>query len=643
MDGLDEALPVPILRIRDSVLFPSSFMRISVGRDSSLCLVQESIWKSFHQSLENTPLVPVLVGIFTEFKTPSKEDYSMGTIGTISRVVQLQRRRSRSQRLHGVEYSMLVQGLARISIVKTTQTSPYTKAMVQLEKDSYQIEESLKLNDQVKDLMSIVASNMNVSKKWQIPLPLEQGQNGTSSLLPLKMSAWIDMVAAHAQGMSIMEKQRLLDALNVGDRMKLLLSNLKGTPQIETENRFTSAITSPGTLVIKYRGNHRNDDDDDENDDHNAASEDLKADIAALESKLTALQPFLSTATARMVSREMKRLKHMNANQPDYHVVQQYLELFVDLPWKPSTSDEAPVDMDTVQRQLDKDHYGMQRVKARLVEFMAVRQLQETHEKKQGLILCLVGPPGVGKTSLAQSIATATQRPMERLALGGVSEESEIRGHRRTYVGAMPGNILAALRRCHCSHPLIVLDEIDKVGAKYHNHGNHASAVAHALLEVLDPHQNHAFTDHYLNAPFDLSRVLFIATANSTETIPRPLLDRIEVIHMDGYSIEEKQAIARQYLLPRQLHAHGLATPQVSNRIENTTAILAKNDKIPSHENIEWLDERTLACIISEYTSEAGVRELERQVSRSFPLFAMDTHTHIYLSMGLSDFFCESM
>ncbi len=303
-----------------------------------------------------------------------------------------------------------------------------------------------------------------------------------------------------------------------------------------------------------------------------------QAELNELRERLDALD--LPEETRKAADRELARLERLPAAAAEYGVIRTYLDWIATLPWNVTTPDD--LDLDRARRVLDEDHYDLEKVKERIVEHLAVSRLRND---ASGQILCFVGPPGVGKTSLGQSIARTLERRFARLSVGGVRDEAEIRGHRRTYIGAMPGSIIRALRDAESMNPVLLIDEIDKMGADFR--GDPASA----MLEVLDPEQNRTFRDHYLDLPFDLSKVLFICTANTTDTIPGPLLDRVDVIRLAGYTEEEKLGIAKRYLVPKQIEAHGLARSRLK------------------------IGDRALRLVIREYTREAGVRGLERRIA----------------------------
>ncbi|KAG0054281.1 hypothetical protein BGZ89_002681, partial [Linnemannia elongata] len=304
-------------------------------------------------------------------------------------------------------------------------------------------------------------------------------------------------------------------------------------------------------------------------------------EMTTIENRLTAAN--LPAEVQKAADREMKRLRKMQPASSEYSVIRNYLDWLGDLPWNKSSEDI--LDVERARKQLNDDHHGLEKVKRRILEYLAVTKLQQMKGDVKGPILCLVGPPGVGKTSLGRSIATAMGRKFHRISLGGVWDESEIRGHRRTYVGALPGLIIHGLKKCEVNNPVFLLDEIDKVGSRGH-HGDPSAA----FLEVLDPEQNNTFTDHYLNVPFDLSKVLFIATANSLDTIPGPLLDRMELITIPGYTYAEKLAIATNHLLPKQIRQHGLNDDDVK------------------------ITQEALLRVATGYTRESGVRQLEREI-----------------------------
>ncbi|KAF9897530.1 hypothetical protein BX616_005447 [Lobosporangium transversale] len=319
-----------------------------------------------------------------------------------------------------------------------------------------------------------------------------------------------------------------------------------------------------------------------------AIKEELGEKDGAEEDELTIIENRLNAAhlpseVQKAADRELKRLKKMQPASSEYSVIRNYLDWLGDLPWNKATEDL--LDVERARKQLNDDHYGLDKVKRRILEYLAVTKLQQMKGDVKGPILCLVGAPGVGKTSLGRSIATAMGRKFHRISLGGVWDESEIRGHRRTYVGALPGLIIHGLKKCEVNNPVFLLDEIDKVGARGH-HGDPSAA----FLEVLDPEQNSTFTDHYLNVPFDLSKVLFIATANSIDTIPAPLLDRMELITIPGYTYAEKLAIATNHLLPKQVRLHGLSEGDIK------------------------VTQEALLKVATGYTRESGVRQLEREV-----------------------------
>jgi ATP-dependent Lon protease len=479
---------------------------------------------------------------------------------------------------------VLVQGLHRIELTEFSQKAPYLVANVQKvfgelvqkpDASSYSgetIEQSVE-NLALK-LKQLTQEYLEMSKS---SLLLRKSNGLINAISNSSIGELADVVVSYLNA-DAAAKQRVLEAIDVKSRCELAIGllgqeiekskiqrKIQSDVQDKLEGTRKEFLLRQQLEAIKKELGETGDD----------AGE--GGDLKLLEDKIKALT--LSPKADKVVNRELRRLKTMNSSQPEYGIIHNYLEFFSELPWNNQTEDTLLVDQ--VRTQLDADHYGLEKVKKRITEYIAVRSLKND---MKGPILCLLGPPGVGKTSLGKSIATATGRKFERIALGGVHDESEIRGHRKTYIGAMPGCILNAVRHAESQNPVLLLDEVDKIGKDFR--GDPSSA----LLEVLDPHQNHTFTDHYLNVPFDLSNVMFIATANSLDTIPAPLLDRMEIIEVSGYSVEQKIEIAKRYLLPRQVEENGLEKSLVT------------------------ISDDTLRFLIMNYTREAGVRDLERQV-----------------------------
>ncbi|KAI9031161.1 Lon protease C-terminal proteolytic domain-containing protein [Hyaloraphidium curvatum] len=384
-----------------------------------------------------------------------------------------------------------------------------------------------------------------------------------------------DMVASMID-LTIEEKLSVLDTVEPKERIEKVLKLLARQIQVLKISRKLQS-TVEGKLGEKQREYILR-------EQLNAIKQELgekdeeQDEIEDLNKRINDAQ--LPPEAGKAATRELKRLKRMHPSMAEYQVVRTYLEWLSELPWSKESSDM--LDIEKARKVLNDDHYGLDKVKSRILEFLAVRKLKKD---LKGPILCLLGPPGVGKTSLGRSIASALDRKFHRIALGGVRDEAEIRGHRRTYIGALPGLVVQGLRRCAVNNPVFLLDEIDKLGRDFR--GDPSSA----LLEVLDPEQNNTFSDHYINVPFDLSKVLFIATANEESTIPGPLLDRMEVIRIPGYTFEEKLHIARRYLLPKQIRGHGLTDDDVK------------------------ISDEVLTKVATGYTREAGVRNLEREIA----------------------------
>lgn len=557
---------LPILPLRGIVVYPQTIVPLTIGQPRSIRLVDDVVAAD--------RLIGLVASRKPELETPGPED--LYTIGTLAMIHRLFRAPDGTIRL-------LVQGLARIRIDEYTQREPYLKARIQ------------PLPEIVETGMEIEALARNARDQFEhvaemIPsMPRELVASITQIEEPLQTVYTI----ANFQRMELEEAQKILELDSVTEKLHRLITILARESEmlelgLKIQNEARSEIEKMQREYFLREQLKAIQKELGEGDEQAADIEEFRKKIEA------AHMPEEAEKQAR---RELDRLSRLPTAAAEYGVIRTYLDWLVSLPW--STSTEDNLDIAHAREVLNQDHYGLDDVKERILEFLAVRKLrlerrQEFQERpaadmirkeREGVILCFVGPPGVGKTSLGQSIARAMGRKFVRISLGGVRDEAEIRGHRRTYIGAMPGRILQALRRVETRNPVFMLDEIDKLS--YDFHGDPASA----LLEVLDPEQNFEFRDHYLEVAFDLSQVMFITTANQLETIPAPLLDRMEVIHIAGYTEGEKLAIARQYLVPRQLRENGLRP-----------------------EEIRFTDD-ALRTIIRNYTREAGVRNLEREIA----------------------------
>jgi ATP-dependent Lon protease len=541
---------LPILPIRNAVLFPSAVAPFDVGREKSVALVED---------IDNLA-VPV-IAIFAQ-RDPSTDDpgfEDLYPVGCAARVLKALKHSSGN-------YSLILQGLQRIRLDRLLQESPYLKARVEKipESETEDVEAealALSLRDIAKQFIQLMPE-----------LPREAGSLIDSIQAP---GALADLVAANLDA-PIEEKANLIETLDVKDRIRKVLRLV--TRQLEIlkmRERINSQIKeemgkNQREYVLRQQLKAIKEElGDDEGD---------QGDLDGLEERITkANLPHEAEEVAR---KQLKRLRAMQVGSAEYTVVRTYLDWILDLPWTHATQDN--LDIGAVRKVLDDDHYGLEKVKKRLLEYLAVRKLKQD---KKGPILCFIGPPGVGKTSLGRSIAGALGRKFHRISLGGVHDEAAIRGHRRTYVGALPGQIIQGMKKSGTVNPVFMLDEVDKLGHDFR--GDPASA----LLEVLDPEQNHTFCDHYLEIPYDLSAVMFIATANIADPIPPPLRDRMEILEIPGYTRREKLAIARQHLLKKQLGEHGIKSEQLT------------------------ITDRAIEEIIDHYTREAGVRSLERQIA----------------------------
>jgi ATP-dependent Lon protease len=539
---------VPIMPIRDMVVFPKMILPMFVGDERLVRLVDEAVVQDRFMGL-------LALREGKEEMTPESL-YQVGILVLIQKMLKMPDGTLR----------LLIQGVSRMRVLEFVQTEPYFRARVQPLEDK--MVEDLEVQALVVNIKGLFKKFLDMSPH----LPPELGIIALNVDHPGNLA---DLVAANLN-VKVEEKQEILEALDVKERLQKVLGLLNREVQIlELGSKIQSEIKGQMDKVQRdfylreqLKAIQR---ELGEVDDRTAEIQELREKIEKAgmpeEAKSVAL-------------RELDRLSKMPPAAAEYTVSRTYLDWLVELPWSVYTEDN--LDIDRARKVLDEDHYDLEKVKKRIVEYLAVRKLKPD---AKGPILCFVGPPGTGKTSLGQSIARALGRKFVRLSLGGVRDEAEIRGHRRTYVGALPGRIIQGIRKAGSSNPIFMLDEVDKLGADFR--GDPSSA----LLEVLDPEQNHSFSDHYLEVPYDLSRVMFITTANVLEAIPAPLRDRMEVLELPGYTLEEKVMIAKQYIIPRQLEAHGLTRDAIS------------------------FEKKAIEKIVKEYTREAGVRNLEREIA----------------------------
>lgn len=542
-----------ILPLRDSVIYPMLIAPLSVARESSVQLLDESV-------VGNNRVIGVVAQRRPQEENPAFEDvYEYGCAVIIRTLVKMPD-----------AVRLIVQGVSRFRIVERLQEVPYLRARVEVLEE---VAPPAERAEEVEALRRSVAALFEQAIRLSPQLPDELR---TLTQAVQETNVMTDLVAAHMT-LSVEDKQRVLETTDIEERLRGLLELLSKevrvlelTSKVQSEvNTELSKTQREYYLREQLKAIQR---ELGESDDRAEELEELRTRID--ESKMSA-------DALREVNREYDRLRRMNPGSPEYTVARTYIDWMIAMPWDASTKDD--LDLNHVKEVLDSDHFGLEKIKDRIIEFLAVRKVKTDGPVRQP-ILCFAGPPGVGKTSLGRSIAHAMGRKYGRISLGGMRDEAEVRGHRRTYIGALPGQIIQNLRRVESNNPVFVLDEIDKLGNDFR--GDPSSA----LLEVLDPEQNSTFRDHYLDVPFDLSRVFFITTANRLDTIPAPLRDRMEVIELGGYTEEEKVEIAERHLIPKQVEEHGLKKSQIAFRRD---AVLK---------------------LVRHYTREAGVRNLEREV-----------------------------
>ncbi len=539
-----------ILPLRGFVVFPGTVAPLNVRRPASIKLLDETL-----------PMTKI-IGLVAQ-RDESKEDpepQDLYTVGTAAIVLKLLRQADD----HVIA---LVQGLRRFSLRKIVATHPYLRAEITL-LDSIQPPEKKEFEAEFRNLRDSAAQLLELTP---------DAPEGASAIIRSIENAeqLVDFLAPNLN-VDVAQKQAILEELDVEKRLRavqthistqLEIAQIQQKLQKDVASQFSDAQRK-AYLRQQLKAIQQELGEGDTGTDQQ---------VAQLRTRLEQAKP--PADVLAQAERELKRLDFIPPASPEYSVIVSYVETIAELPWSKLTEDN--IDLDKAQQILDRDHYDLEKVKRRLIEYLAVRKL---NPQGHGPILCFVGPPGVGKTSLGQSIADALGRKFARMSLGGIRDEAEIRGHRRTYIGSMPGRIIQELRRAGTRNPVMMLDEIDKIGADFR--GDPASA----LLEVLDPRQNFSFVDRYLDVPFDLSQIIFIATANYIDAVPEPLRDRMEIISLPGYTEREKLEIAKRYLVRRQLEENGLKAEQC-----------------------DWQEE-AFRRIINDYTHEAGVRELERQI-----------------------------
>jgi len=549
MSTSDVPATLPILALRNTVLFPGVVLPITVGRDTSLALVKDAF--------NDDKLIGVVAQRDGDVEEPAPDElYQAGTVAEILKLIKMP----------DGSKSIVIQGKRRFTIDEFVQSEPYLRAKVTPIVSQAADRDNVELQARIRSIKELAIQIVNLSPN----LPSEAAE----AIQRIESPAFlIHFIASNLQ-IDVEPKQQLLETVPLVDRADLVMEHLNEEIQVlqlseEIRSRVKTDVDQQQREYLLRQQMKAIQDELGEGDGDDAISE----------LRRKAKEKEMPEHAEKVVMKELDRLTRINPASPDYGVTRNYVETILDIPWREYSEDN--LDLQRAERVLDEDHYGLEKVKKRILEYLAVLKLKGDMKAP---ILCFHGPPGVGKTSLGKSIARALGRQFVRMSLGGVRDEAEIRGHRRTYVGALPGRIIQGVRKAGTANPVFMLDEVDKLGSDFR--GDPSSA----LLEVLDPEQNDNFNDHYLELDYDLSKVLFIATANYLGQIPAPLRDRMEIIEINGYTQHEKLQIGRQYLLPRQVEENGLKEDQ-----------------------FEITDE-ALSHIIDAYTRESGVRQLERTI-----------------------------
>jgi len=550
-ETIDVPEVLPLMAIRDLVVFPSMVVPLFVGRKKSL--------KAIEEALSKDKLIVLSTQKNSRIENPKPDDiYKIGTIALVLKTFNISENRLKA----------VVQVISRVEIKEFLQTSPYFKVKIEPCKEK----EPEVITPEVEALMRLAKENTEKLLALKGNLNPEMSSIISSVEEPGRLA---DLITVYLR-LKVKDAQELLETLDGVERLKKVstillkeieITSLQNKIQAEAQEEIGRSQRE-FFLREQLRAIKR----------ELGEFDDIESEIEELHRKIKKAK--MPKEVEKEALKQLHRLEYMHPDSSEAAVIRNYLEWLIELPWKKSTKDN--LDLKHVKKVLDKDHYDLEKVKERIIEYLAVKKI---NPKAKGAILCFVGPPGVGKTSLGKSIAEALGRKFVRVALGGIRDEAEIRGHRRTYVGALPGRIIQGIKQAGTNNPVFLLDEIDKLCSDFQ--GDPAAA----LLEVLDPEQNKEFVDHFLDVPFDLSKVFFIATANMTEPIPKVLLDRMEVIYLSGYTFKEKLEIAKKHLLPKLLKEHGLKKKQLK------------------------LKDEVILKIIEEYTYESGVRELERKLA----------------------------